>query len=247
MVLPTIVAQLWSSRHPSPADYDPSDHRRLTMVLLTSIARRLRSFQPSSPNYGPSDHRCPITVLQTSIARRLRSFRPSSSNYSPPDICRPPTTILPTTIYNYDLSDRCYPLTMTQQWASEVFGFLIPGDSVSMRSSIMPQKKNPDPMELVRENLCENNSRHVEVSTQFALNITLNHAKIGKALPAGYLDATTLADHLVKKGVPFRTSHDIVGRYVSLCVSKNRQRKKRKKKFYKKKKNKKKKRLKKGD
>lgn len=35
-------------------------------------------------------------------------------------------------------------------WASEEFGFLTPNDSVSTGSSIMPQKKNPDPMELVR-------------------------------------------------------------------------------------------------
>lgn len=35
-------------------------------------------------------------------------------------------------------------------WASEEFGFLIPSDAVSTGSSIMPQKKNPDPMELVR-------------------------------------------------------------------------------------------------
>ncbi|KAL0410693.1 UNVERIFIED_CONTAM: Argininosuccinate lyase, chloroplastic [Sesamum latifolium] len=36
-------------------------------------------------------------------------------------------------------------------WASEEFGFLShPSDSVSTGSSIMPQKKNPDPMELVR-------------------------------------------------------------------------------------------------
>ena len=35
-------------------------------------------------------------------------------------------------------------------WASEEFGFITPNDSVSTGSSIMPQKKNPDPMELVR-------------------------------------------------------------------------------------------------
>nr|CAB3496127.1 unnamed protein product [Digitaria exilis] len=35
-------------------------------------------------------------------------------------------------------------------WASEEFGFLTPSDKVSTGSSIMPQKKNPDPMELVR-------------------------------------------------------------------------------------------------
>ncbi|XP_002514045.3 argininosuccinate lyase, chloroplastic [Ricinus communis] len=141
-------------------------------------------------------------------------------------------------------------------WASEEFGFIIPSDSVSTGSSIMPQKKNPDPMELVRGKsarvigdlvtlltLCKglplayNRDLQedkepvfdsvktiigmLEVSAEFAQNITFNSSKIQKALPAGYLDATTLADYLVKKGMPFRTSHDIVGRSVALCVSKN--------------------------
>ena len=35
-------------------------------------------------------------------------------------------------------------------WATEEFGFLTPSDRVSTGSSIMPQKKNPDPMELAR-------------------------------------------------------------------------------------------------
>lgn len=60
----------------------------------------------------------------------------------------------------------------------------------------------------------------LEVSAEFAQNITFNQERIRKALPAGHLDATTLSDYLVNKGVPFRTSHDIVGRSVALCVSK---------------------------
>lgn len=141
-------------------------------------------------------------------------------------------------------------------WASEEFGFLIPSDSVSTGSSIMPQKKNPDPMELVRGKsarvvgdlvsllvLCKGLPHAynrdlqedkepvfdsvktiigmLEVSAEFAQNITFNQQKIQKALPAGHLDATTLADYLVRKGVPFRTSHDIVGRAVAMCVSRN--------------------------
>lgn len=140
-------------------------------------------------------------------------------------------------------------------WASEEFGFITPSDSVSTGSSIMPQKKNPDPMELVRGKsarvigdlvtlltLCKglplayNRDLQedkepafdsvktilgmLEVSAEFAQNITFNQERIRKALPAGHLDATTLADYLVKKDVPFRTSHDIVGRSVALCVSK---------------------------
>ncbi|KAG2698723.1 hypothetical protein I3843_07G162800 [Carya illinoinensis] len=140
-------------------------------------------------------------------------------------------------------------------WASEEFGFITPSDAVSTGSSIMPQKKNPDPMELVRGKsarvigdlvtlltLCKglplayNRDLQedkepafdsvktilgmLEVSAEFAQNITFNRERIQKALPAGHLDATTLADYLVKKGVPFRTSHDIVGRSVAFCVSK---------------------------
>ncbi|KAJ9674017.1 hypothetical protein PVL29_023521 [Vitis rotundifolia] len=141
-------------------------------------------------------------------------------------------------------------------WASEEFGFLTPSDSVSTGSSIMPQKKNPDPMELVRGKsarvvgdlvtllvLCKglphaynrdlqedkepvfDSTKTIigmlEVCAEFAQNITFNCEKIKKSLPAGHLDATTLADYLVKKGIPFRTSHDIVGKSVALCVSKN--------------------------
>lgn len=39
----------------------------------------------------------------------------------------------------------------------------------------------------------------LEVSAEFAQNITFNWDRIRKALPAGHLDATTLADYLVKK------------------------------------------------
>ncbi|CAL9208163.1 unnamed protein product [Musa hybrid cultivar] len=141
-------------------------------------------------------------------------------------------------------------------WASEEFGFLTPSDSVSTGSSIMPQKKNPDPMELVRGKsarvvgdlmtllvLCKGLPQAynrdlqedkeplfdsvktvlgmLEVTTEFAQNITFNHARIRKVLPAGHLDATTLADYLVNKGLPFRTSHEIVGRCVALCVARN--------------------------
>lgn len=123
-------------------------------------------------------------------------------------------------------------------WASEEFGFIIPSDSVSTGSSIMPQKKNPDPMELVRGKsarvigdlstlllLCKglpltyNRDLQedkepvfdsvktiiamLEVSAEFARNITFNQERIRKSLPAGHLDATTLADYLVKKASNF--------------------------------------------
>lgn len=39
----------------------------------------------------------------------------------------------------------------------------------------------------------------LEVSAEFARNISFNQDRIKKALPAGHLDATTLADYLVHK------------------------------------------------
>lgn len=138
-------------------------------------------------------------------------------------------------------------------WCSEEFGFMSPRDSVSTGSSIMPQKKNPDPAELVRGKcarvygslvtvltLCKGlplaYNRDLQedkeplfdavdtmdityaITAEFARNVTFNREKIVESLPRGYLDATTLADYLVKKGVPFRTGHEIVGKAVALGV-----------------------------
>ncbi|KAI5382056.1 hypothetical protein KIW84_070180 [Lathyrus oleraceus] len=134
-------------------------------------------------------------------------------------------------------------------WASEEFGFITPSDPVSTGSSIMPQKKNPDPMELVRgksgrvigglvtlltackglphaynRDLQEDEEPvfdsvrailgMLEVSAEFAMNITFNRERIQKSLPAGFPGATTLADYLVKKvKVGLRWSHvkDVFG------------------------------------
>lgn len=49
----------------------------------------------------------------------------------------------------------------------------------------------------------------LEVSAEFAENISFNQERIRNALPAGHLDATTLADYLVKKvyHVPLQIKH----------------------------------------
>lgn len=39
-----------------------------------------------------------------------------------------------------------------------------------------------------------------------------------KALKGGFLNATDLADYLVKKGMPFRQSHEVVGKMVRHCI-----------------------------
>ncbi len=50
-------------------------------------------------------------------------------------------------------------------------------------------------------------------------NIKANVAAMRHAAQQGYSTATDLADYLVKKGIPFRDAHEIVGQAVAWCVS----------------------------
>jgi len=49
----------------------------------------------------------------------------------------------------------------------------------------------------------------------------VNEKKMEEALKFGYLNATDLADYLVKKGMPFRSAHDIVGQLVKYAITRN--------------------------
>ena len=51
--------------------------------------------------------------------------------------------------------------------------------------------------------------------------IEANHAAMYRAAGAGYSTATDLADYLVRRGVPFRDAHEIVGRAVHLAIERN--------------------------
>jgi len=49
-------------------------------------------------------------------------------------------------------------------------------------------------------------------------NIRLNEARAREAASHGYLNATELADYLVRKGLPFRAAHETVGRVVVQAI-----------------------------
>ncbi len=51
-------------------------------------------------------------------------------------------------------------------------------------------------------------------------NITPNKQAMQQAAMKGYATATDLADYLVKKGMPFRDAHEVVGKAVALAVKK---------------------------
>jgi argininosuccinate lyase len=134
-------------------------------------------------------------------------------------------------------------------YCSTEFGFVTLSDTVSTGSSLMPQKKNPDALELIRGKagrvfghnaallatmkglpLAYNKDMQedkeavfdcvdtVSICLQIAKivldNLTVNEEQTRAAATKGYLNATELADYLVKKGIPFRNAHDAVGKVV---------------------------------
>ncbi len=139
-------------------------------------------------------------------------------------------------------------------YCTQEFGFLELSDAVSSGSSLMPQKKNPDALELIRGKCGRLAGAHAAILTTLkglplAYNkdmqedkeplfdamdnasmcvrmagIVLAHTKVReevtlRAARGGYSNATELADYLVSKGVPFRESHDTVGRIVRAAIS----------------------------
>jgi argininosuccinate lyase len=54
----------------------------------------------------------------------------------------------------------------------------------------------------------------LELAAPLAAGAELNRAAILERLDRGHLDATTLMEHLIRRGVPQRTAHGLVGRLV---------------------------------
>jgi argininosuccinate lyase len=58
----------------------------------------------------------------------------------------------------------------------------------------------------------------LNVTSTVLQNMRLNEAVARQAASHGYLNATELADYLVRKGVPFREAHETVGRTVVRAI-----------------------------
>ncbi len=142
-------------------------------------------------------------------------------------------------------------------YCSAEFGFIELSDAVSSGSSLMPQKKNPDALELIRgkagrvfghqmsllatmkglplaynKDMQEDKEAVFDTADTVKLclgiaaivlgNVTLNEGRMREAASTGYLNATELADYLVRRGVAFRTAHEIVGRTVLAAIEKGK-------------------------
>ena len=160
----------------------------------------------------------------------------------------------------FDLSMAAMHLSRwAEQWiiyTSTEFDFIRLSDSYTTGSSMMPQKRNPDMLELIRgktggvygqlvamltmlkgQPLAYNRDMQEDKRWLFAaydsveaclaiaveiVNSTLPKPdRIQTRLNEGFLDATVLAEYLVKKGVPFRTAHQVVGAIVAHCEREN--------------------------
>ena len=50
----------------------------------------------------------------------------------------------------------------------------------------------------------------------------VNEGKMRTAAAQGFTNATDAADYLVKKGMPFRDAHKVIGEIVAYCISRNK-------------------------
>lgn len=140
-------------------------------------------------------------------------------------------------------------------WATTEFNFLDLPDAFCTGSSVMPHKKNPDVLELIRgksarvvgdlqrllvlvkglplaynRDLQEDKEALFDAHDTVAACLELAAALVGETklkreaiaarLEDGFLDATTLMEHLIANGVAMRTAHEVVGRLVRLCEGK---------------------------
>ena len=138
-------------------------------------------------------------------------------------------------------------------YSTAEFGFFELSDAVATGSSLMPQKKNPDSMELVRGkagrvfghlaallatlkglplaynkdmqedkesvfDTADTVNASLEVTATVLRNIRVREEITRLAAARGYMNATELADYLVRKGMPFREGHDVVGRLVLRAI-----------------------------
>ncbi len=63
----------------------------------------------------------------------------------------------------------------------------------------------------------------LSIMAEMVPQLVFKKDRISKALYGGFLAATDLADYFVKRGVPFRKAHDMVGRIVSHAMEKNKE------------------------
>jgi argininosuccinate lyase len=142
-------------------------------------------------------------------------------------------------------------------WSSSEFDFIDLDERYCTGSSIMPQKKNPDILELIRgktgrvygdlmnlmtilKGLPSGYNRDLQedkvaifdaydvvlmslcVAAEVVSTTKLKADVMKSQTEKGFLEATGLAEYLVKKGMPFRQAHNVVGKTVAFAEKANK-------------------------
>ena len=141
-------------------------------------------------------------------------------------------------------------------FTGEEHGFFELSDASATGSSMMPQKKNPDPLELVRgksgralgrltgwlatmkalptgynKDLQEDKEATFDAEQTVLVSLAATRAVVSRLglnperterAASGLLLATDVADYLVRRGVPFRRAHEIVGAMVRTLLAAGR-------------------------
>lgn len=142
-------------------------------------------------------------------------------------------------------------------WNTDEFRFIEIDDAFTTGSSIMPNKKNPDVLELIRgktvkiygnlnsiltllkglplsynRDLQEDKKMLFEtvdyikpmlkLMNEILKNIKFQKEKIKEKMDDGFILAVDIADYLVKKDIPFRKAHNIVGNIIRYCIENNK-------------------------
>ena len=68
---------------------------------------------------------------------------------------------------------------------------------------------------------CDTVKMCLQVFTGMIATLTAREENMKKAAQKGFINATDLADYLVKKGLPFRSAYKISGQLVALCIKEN--------------------------
>ncbi|KAG8587567.1 hypothetical protein GDO81_005707 [Engystomops pustulosus] len=111
-------------------------------------------------------------------------------------------------------------------YSTKEFSFVTLSDSYSTGSSLMPQKKNPDSLELIRSKAgrvfgrCSGFLMTLKgLPSTYNKDLQINKEAMEKALSPDML-ATDIAYYLVRKGMPFRQAHGVSGKVVHLAETK---------------------------
>ena len=61
----------------------------------------------------------------------------------------------------------------------------------------------------------------LELITEMINSVKFNKDKIGASLKGGFMTATDVADYLARKGMPFRSAHEVTGKIVAYAEKKS--------------------------